>query len=97
MKSPLIGSAAGRPARRRRAGLLIGSLIDFRAGRHGRGDLLFENNCSISGFIQAPAGYLTHCDCPIRIWPTLDSDPWEWSQRAPQSSYRPRKRLAAAG
>lgn len=47
--------------------LVIGSFIDFRACRHARGDLLFENNCSIRGFIQAPAGYLRHYYCPIRI------------------------------
>lgn len=66
-----------QPASRRSASarLLIGSLIDFRAGRHAWGDLLFENNCSIRGFIQAPAGYLRHYDCPIRIC----RDPWLWS------------------
>lgn len=49
------------------APVVIGSFIDFRACRHAWGDLLFENNCSIRGFIQAPAEYLTHYYCPIRI------------------------------
>lgn len=49
------------------ASVIIGSFIDFRACRHAWGDLLFENNCSIRGFIQAPAGYLRHYYCPIRI------------------------------
>lgn len=58
-----------RPETKYRPGALvvIGSFIDFRACRHAWGDLLFENNCSIRGFIQAPAGYLRHYYCPIRI------------------------------
>lgn len=36
---------------------------------------MFENNCSIRGFIQAPAGYLRHYYCPIRIPRRECSDP----------------------
>ena len=57
------------------ASVVIGSFIDFRACRHAWGDLLFENNCSIRGFIQAPAGYLRHYYCPIRIPRRECSDP----------------------
>lgn len=57
------------------ASVVIGSFIDFRACRHAWGDLLFENNCSIRGFIQAPAGYLRHYYCPIRIRRQRSTDP----------------------
>ena len=57
------------------APVVIGSFIDFRACCHAWGDLLFENNCSIRGFIQAPAGYLRRYYCPIRIPGQWSSDP----------------------